>query len=124
MTVQTPLRPAAEQLTKAASGSKHRNRKTVVDGITFASGKEARRYSELRLLSKVGKVNGLTWQIGFPLVVNGVRVAKYVCDFLYFDETGAKVVEDVKSPHTRKLPVYRLKAKMFAAQYGFPIREV
>lgn len=115
--------PASQTPTKGR-GSKHLNRKTVVDGITFDSAKEARRYGELRQLSKAGKVNGLCWQVAFPLEVNGVRVAKYVSDFVYWDEHGAKVVEDVKSPHTRKLPVYRLKAKMFAAQYGFPIREV
>lgn len=114
----------ASQQSGTAKCSKHLNRKTVVDGISFASAKEAHRYSELRVLSRVGKVQGLTCQIGFPLIVNGVTVAKYVCDFLYFDENGTKIVEDVKSDHTRKLPVYRLKAKMFAAQYGFEIREV
>lgn len=34
------------------------------------------------------------------------------------------VVEDVKSPATRKLPLYRLKAKLMKAIHGIEIREI
>lgn len=102
---------------------KYGNRKTVVDGVTFDSAKEARRYGELKLLERAGQIRNLEVQPRFPLAVNGVTVAHYVGDFSYV-EAKAQVIEDVKSAITRKLPVYRLKAKMFAAQYGFQIREV
>jgi hypothetical protein len=39
-------------------------------------------------------------------------------------EGGGRVVEDVKSPVTRRLPVYRLKRRLLAALYGIVIREV
>ena len=34
--------------------NKYRNRKTVVDGITFDSKREAERYMELKLLEQAG----------------------------------------------------------------------
>lgn len=103
--------------------SKYGAVRTEVDGVTFASKKEARRYSELKLLERAGTVRDLKLQPRFPLEVAGVKVADYVGDFSYIedDEVPEFVVEDVKG---MKTDVYRLKAKMFAAQYGFPIREV
>lgn len=108
---------------------KYGNRKTVVDGITFASAKEAKRYGELKLLERAGEIADLKLQPRFPLVVNGATVCTYVGDFSYHDTfQGAvmaqQVVEDVKSEATRKIATYRLKAKLFAALHGFPIREV
>ena len=41
---------------------KYKNKKTVYDGITFDSKKEAQRYSELKLLEKVGKIKNLKRQ--------------------------------------------------------------
>jgi hypothetical protein len=38
--------------------------------------------------------------------------------------TGERVVEDVKSPATRKLATYRLKVRMVWALYGLRVREV
>lgn len=109
---------------------KYRNTKTLVDGVLFDSLKEARRYGELKLLERAGEIGDLQVQPAFPLMVSGRQVCKYIGDFSYRHRlpngelSTSCEVEDVKSPHTRKLPVYRLKAKMFAAQYGFPIREV
>lgn len=102
---------------------KYRNRKVELDGLTFDSQKEARRWKELQLLERGGEITDLRRQVPYPLVVNGVKVAKLVADFVY-KEYGKDVVEDTKSDFTRKLPVWRLKSKMFAAQYGFPVREV
>jgi len=119
-----------ETLAQAAEPkSKYRNRKVVVDGFTFDSAKEARHWSNLRLLQRAGKIRNLRRQVPYPLVViapdgTPVTIAKLVVDFDYEDEAGQLVVEDTKSAFTRKLPVYRLKAKHFAAQYGFPVREV
>lgn len=112
-----------ETLATRPKRSKFRNRKTVVDVITFDSAKESRRYGELKLLLRAGAISELRLQTRWPLKVEGVKVADYLSDFDYL-EAGRVVVEDVKSAHTRKLPLYRLKAKIFAAQYGFAIREV
>lgn len=100
--------------------NKFNARKTVVDGITFASAKEAKRYGELKLLEKAGAVRNLEIQPKFPIAINGIHCFNYIADFAYFD--GEKrVIEDAKGVKT---PIYRLKAKCVRAMYGIEIREI
>ena len=105
--------------------SKHRNRKTVLDGLTFDSAKEAKRWQELSLWQQVGAIRDLRRQVSFDLYApNGERICQYRADFCYFSlESGKQVIEDVKSPWTRKFREYRIKAKWMAAQSN-PISEV
>jgi hypothetical protein len=108
---------------------KFRNVPTEVDGETFASRKEAKRYGELKLLEKAGYIRDLQLHPKFPLKVNGLLVCTYIADFAYQRRDlkpghPANVVEDVKSAITRKHPVYRIKNKLFAACYGLEITEV
>lgn len=117
---------------------KYRNQKTVytpdghlvrldpanrVPGILFDSLKEARRYVELLALLRTGKIRNLERQRRFKIRVNEQLVCTYVCDFLYM-QGGRRIVEDVKSPMTRKLPIYLLKKKLLRATLGVEIQEV
>lgn len=95
---------------------------TVIDGIRFASKKEARRYGELKTLQAAGRISGLTLQPRYELYVNGKKVGVYTGDFRYV-EGAAIVVEDVKSKAT-KTTAYRLRKKMVEAQYGITVHEV
>jgi hypothetical protein len=106
------------------SPSKYRNVRTTVDGVEFASKKEAQHFATLKLLEKVGEIRGLKLQPKYEIKVCGRHICHYFADFSYLDRSGNLVVEDVKSPITRKQPVYRIKAKLFEALMGFPIREV
>ena len=102
--------------------SKYHARVTFVDGISFASGMEARRYVELRTLLRAGIIRDLQLQPRYPLTVNGVLVCTYVGDFYYVEcATGAGVLEDVKGFVT---PEYKLKRKLLKAVYGLDIVEV
>lgn len=101
--------------------NKFHARKTVVDGVTFASAKESRRYSELKLLERAGQIQGLELQPKFDLAVNGQKVCAYHGDFRYQEQGRGVVVEDVKGVRT---PAYVIKAKLFKAIYGFGITEV
>ncbi len=113
--------------------SKFNAKRTEVDGITFASKAEARRYSELRLMEKAGKISALVLQPTIPLMAASVDfdgepcwvptfVANYVADFRYRDTATDKVVwEDVKG---FKTPVYRLKKKFAEACTGVEIKEI
>jgi hypothetical protein len=101
---------------------KYRNKKTVIDGISFDSSKEGRRYQELLLLERTGVIQNLRRQVRFPLSVNGQLICTYIADAVY-TENGHEVVEDTKSPVTRKLPVYRIKYKLLRAIHGIAIRE-
>jgi len=102
--------------------NKYKNKKTVVDGITFDSKKEARRYGELKLLEKAGEIRGLKLQPKLPIEVNGQKVCTYIGDFEYIDTSKDQVViiEDVKG---RKTPMYNLKKKLVKAVYGIEIFE-
>jgi hypothetical protein len=115
--------------------SKYKAKRTEVDGITFASQKEARRYQELKLLERAGEIMNLRLQVPYELqapriYVGGIEglktprlpavLGKYVADFTYHDRRTGYVVEDVKG---FKTPLYRWKKKHVEAQYGFQIRE-
>jgi hypothetical protein len=98
---------------------KYRSVPTVVDGKKFPSKKEARRYGELKLLVRAGKISGLRCQVAFNLVVNEIHVCKYVADFVYFEDEK-RIVEDTKGFLTKE---YKLKKKLMKACHGIEIRE-
>ena len=108
--------------------SKYNSKKTVVDGQTFDSKKEANRYQELVLLEKAGVIKNLSRQVKFVLIPsqrdkNGKvieRECSYKADFKY-EEDGKTVVEDVKGFRTKE---YIIKRKLLLYQYGIRIREV
>ena len=85
-------------------------KRTVIDGITFASSAEARRYGFLSLLQKAGEITRLRCHPRYELKVNGRKLTTYVSDFEYRDDHGRLVVEDVKP---KNAPIDRLsKLKM------------
>lgn len=102
---------------------KYRNRITVVDGIKFSSAKEARRYSDLKLLQRGGQITDLKRQVRYPIDVNGVPITHYVADFTYL-ENGSLVVEDVKSKITAELPLFKVKQHLMRAVHGVEVRVV
>ena len=120
-------------LSKYGQGmSKYNAKRTEVDGIVFASQKEAKRYQELKMLEKAGEISGLRLQPEFALQVpvdtprQHLRtIGKYRADFEYKECNGRSamrtVIEDVKG---FKTPLYRWKKKHVEAQYGIQIREV
>jgi len=103
--------------------SKYNAIKTTVDGITFDSRKEASRYTELKLLSKAGEIRELRRQVPFELIPKRgkLRAIRYVADFVYADNHGNDIVEDVKGMKTQ---VYKLKKRMMLEKYGIEIQEV
>lgn len=103
------------------SVSKYRNVRTVVDGITFQSKKEAKRWQELKLLWASTEILFLERQPRFKLEVCGQLVATYVADFRYFDVKPERwIVEDCKGMRTRE---YLLKKKLMKAIHGIEILE-
>jgi hypothetical protein len=112
---------AAKQLAKAKP-SKYRNRKTTVDGLLFDSAKEAKRWQELVIMCRAGLIANLERQTVLRIFVKDVKVCDYQADFTYLEQ-GQLVVEDVKSPATRKKESYVLKRKLVEAYYQLTIRE-
>lgn len=121
------------------SRSKYHAKKTVLDGITFASAREAYRYRELKLLERAGKISDLKLQVPIELIPNqrepdtvgkrgGIikgkiieRKVVYIADFVYKDEDGKEIVCDAKGVHT---PDYILKRKLVLYLKGIRIKEV
>lgn len=113
-------------LKQVTKGPKFHNRKTTVDNLVFDSAKEARRYQELKLLQQAGKIRGLRLQESFDLRVNGVHIAKYRCDFSYFDRDPnvfAWTYEDVKGGQATVTQLYAVKRKLMLAVHGIRIKE-
>lgn len=110
--------------------TKYNNKKITVDGQKFDSKKEANRYRELRLLEKAGAIKDLRMQVKFTLIpaqrdeATGKvveRECSYKADFVYYEEAGETVVEDVKGYRTKE---YIIKRKLMLYLYGIRIREV
>ena len=121
-----------------ACRSKYRAKKVTVDGITFDSQKEARRFRELSLLERAGKITNLQRQVKFELLpsqrIDGKvveRACYYVADFVYYvpsqDEllrycgVLENVVEDTKGFKTKD---YIIKRKLMLWVHGIRIKEV
>lgn len=107
--------------------SKYKNKKTVVDGLTFSSKKEANRYLQLKENERKGLISELQTQVKFVLIPKqeGERECSYIADFVYWDnQTGEKVVEDVKSSQRYKTEVYKIKKKLMLYVNKIKIREI
>lgn len=108
------------QVSGGPSRRKYRNRKVKLDGHTFDSQAEARRYQSLKLAERAGTIQNLSLQPQFELLqaftnLQGKRIrgVKYIADFMYV-ENGETVVEDVKGARTKE---YILKSKWFQSKY-------
>lgn len=126
---------------------KYGNKKVEIDGIEFDSKKEARRYWELTLLQRAGKISDLQLQREFELIPaqyetyprygktgkrlqDGKRCIEKSCtykaDFCYMQD-GKLVVEDVKGyrdPASAGYAKFIIKRKLLLWRYGIKIIEV
>lgn len=110
--------------------NKYGAKKTVVNGITFDSQREADRYCELMLMLRAGEIRELKLQPEFTLqegfrTPSGekVRAVKYIADFSYkmtIDGEERTCVEDVKGVRTKD---YALKKKLMEGK-GIKVIEV
>lgn len=103
--------------------NKYRNKKMVLNGKVYDSKKEMLRAIQLKQMEKMGMISDLQEQVRFvlqePFINNygkKIREIAYVCDFSYIQD-GKQIVEDVKSPATRDIAVFKIKHKMFEKKY-------
>ena len=94
---------------------------TVVNGHTFHSKKEARRFVELDAMQRGGLISDLRRQVWYDLDVAGERICRYCADFVYYDnQRKEEVVEDPKGFQT---DTYRIKKRLMKAIHGIEIEE-
>lgn len=123
--------------------SKYGSRKVTVDGVTYDSVKEYRRFKELSLLERAGTIQNLQRQVKYVLIPSQreycddiytrgrnkgcfkpgkliERECSYIADFVYI-QNGEIVVEDTKGFRTKD---YIIKRKLMLWNYGIQIKEV
>lgn len=109
----------------APRASKYGNTRTAHNGRVFASKREAEHAARLDMLrlarDPAMRVVKVEYQVPFVLHSNGMKVGSYVSDFIVEYADGRREVQDAKGFRT---PVYKLKKKMFEAEYGTKIVEV
>lgn len=114
-------------MTPQPKRSKYGAVRTVVDDITFASKREAARYTELKLLERAGEITDLRLQPSFEIIPSVMldgkkqRSTKYIADFRFVGADGVEVYEDVKGHKTKE---YILKRKLVKHIFGIEIKEV
>ena len=111
--------------TSLVRSSKFNNQPTTIDGIRFASKKEAKRYAELVLLWKAGEIRDLTMHPRFDLRVDSVHVCRYIADFSYYDERDDLIVEDVKGMKSgTAYALFSIKRQLMLSCLGIEVREI
>ena len=122
-----------------ATKSKYGAKKASIGCETFDSTKEARRWQQLQLMERDGKINSLQRQVKYMILPEhrepdtkgprgGIKKGRiieraryYVADFVYYDvDARQAVVEDCKGFRTE---AYKLKKAMMYDRYGIRIKE-
>lgn len=128
------------------NNSKYYSKKVKIGDITFDSKKEAERFQQLSLLQRVGKISNLQRQVPFVLVPAQYeevkaytpkqhkekiekklveRKVKYVADFVYTNENGEVIVEDVKGyKRSTAYSEYAIKRKLMLFIHGLKVVEI
>jgi hypothetical protein len=106
--------------------TKYKAQPTVIDGIRFASKKEGRRYTELKLMERGNLITDLKLQQPIKCMVNGDLVCKYISDFSYYDRDKNEIIwEDAKGyKKGQAYAMFTLKKKLVKACTGIDITEV
>lgn len=107
--------------------NKYGARKVVVDGESFDSQREAKRWCDLLALEGDGWISQLERQVTYvlapPVTLHGETRKKtalrYVADFRYRDRQGAIVVEDAKGFES---PVSRIKRHLMKSVHNIDVR--
>lgn len=122
--------------------SKYGSRKVTVDGVTYDSVKEYRRFKELSLLERSGTIQNLQRQVKYVLIpaqreyCNEIytkgrkkgcfkpgklleKECSYIADFAYI-QNGEIVAEDTKGFRTKD---YIVKRKLMLWIHGIRIKE-
>lgn len=130
-----PLRLTQEELNKllgkkpGQKETKYHSQKVTMSGKTFASIKEANRYSELILAQRSGEISELRFQVPYLLIPSQKdekgktieKPVKYIADFVYKDKNGNTVVEDTKGVRTAD---YVIKRKLMLWVHKIRIKEI
>lgn len=107
---------------KKKPSNKYNAKRVLLDGICSDSKTEANYYAALKLRERANEVTDIELQRWYDLIVNGVLVARYRADFVFFDRICcARRIVDTKGVVTRD---FRMKQKLMKACHGLEIEVV
>lgn len=126
------LKDEQQKRTLKLKTNKYNAEKTAYNGETFDSTKEADRYAELLLLQRAGKIFDLQRQVQYELIPpqerpDGKREfpVHYVADFVYKDDNGRIVAEDVKGyKGGAAYKLFVVKRKLMLLMHHIAVEEV
>lgn len=112
--------------------NKYNNKKIETQDGTFDSQKEYGRWCDLKWMQRAGQITCLQRQVPFELIPSQKRNGKtverpctYIADFVYFDKSGEKIVEDVKGYRQgQAYQVFAIKRKLMLEIYDIQIKEI
>lgn len=99
-------------LNKAKKKNKFNAVKIDYNGHMFDSKLEARVFEDLEFQRISGDLIEIKRQVKIPLMVNGVVICSYYCDFVVTDKHGQRKYIEAKG---LEMPVWRIKKKLFLA---------
>ena len=107
---------------KLKKSSKFGAKKTVVDGIKFDSKWESERYGQLKAMERGGIVTDLELQVKYDIIINDIKICKYIADFVYKEESpGGEIKEVVEDAKGFETPEFKLKKKLMKAVHNIDI---
>lgn len=114
--VRAAVLKAAPDITDAQPKKRHKYGAVAceVDGIKFPSKREARRWSQLKLLERAGEIYDLQRQVPYVITIKGDKIGTYYADFVYSRPGKGHTIEDAKG---RDTPLSKFKRKCVEAKY-------
>ena len=92
--------------------NKYKNERTIYDGISYASIKEANCARDLDLRKKGKDIKDWSSQIPFGLLVNEKKICRYIVDFQIIHKDNSVELVECKGYATRD---WKIKKKLFEA---------
>jgi hypothetical protein len=105
--------------------NKYNAKKTIYNGITFDSKKEAEFAMYLDSEQQAGRIHGYNRQVPFEAIINGKKCFKYILDFevLNKDDTISHI--DIKGMRKgQAYAMFRIKKKIIDALFNINIEAV
>jgi hypothetical protein len=99
-------------LKSSGKKNKYKAKKQVYNGVKYDSTLEAKVAEDLDWQLKAGELIDIKRQVKIPLMVRGVLICNYYCDFKVIDKHGQTIYVEAKG---MELPLWQLKKKLFLA---------
>jgi hypothetical protein len=98
-------------------GNKYGNHRVQHNDEWFDSKRELAVWLQYEMLAKAGQITHLERQPVYWIVINGVKIGKYIPDIQFRELDGRLRTIDVKSPITAKERLFIWKKKCVEALY-------